>query len=300
MMFRNLPALSALRAFEAFARVGTMTGAAAELGVTHGAVSRSLRALQVQTGARLIEGPRHALRLTAAGRDLAQACETAFDLIAAALPGRANQETLCLSCYGTFAMKWLIPRLPDFLAARPGARIKIVEEHGPVDFGRGGIQAAIRLDEAVPAGARFTRFLPHAHGPVLSPGLWDACGQSPDRVLRQARLYSETFPAGWQEWSDGTGLPLPEAPVHQAFEHNSYMLEAAVAGLGVAIVPWAFAEPDIRAGRLVAPFGFRILPFRFAFIRPGWSDSDLAEAFGRWLVRQGRAACLPPAPLTAV
>jgi DNA-binding transcriptional LysR family regulator len=294
----RLPALSGLRAFEAFARTGSMTAAANELGVTHGAVSRGIRALQLQIGAALVEGPRHQLRLTAAGRRLAEATGAAFAQIAEALPGATTGEELYLSCYGTFAMKWLIPRLPDFLASRPGARIRIVEEHGPVDFARGHVQAAIRMDDAIPAGARFVRFMPQYHGPVLSPQVWEACGRDRDATLRLPRLVSETFLGSWEEWAKGHGAPLPDPPPDsstvQVFEHNSYMLEAAVAGLGMAIAPWSFAEADIAQGRLMAPFGFRELPMRFAFIQPGAGDNPLPDALGKWLQRQGRVAARPP------
>jgi len=293
-MARRLPPLSALRAFEAFARTGSMTAAAAELGVTHGAVSRSVRALQADTGAALVTGPRHALRLTTAGQALAQATGQAFDLIRAALPGATPSGELVLSCYGTLAMKWLIPRLPDFIATWPGAGIRIVEEHGPVDFGRAGITAAIRMDDAVPKGARFVCFMPQYHGPVLSPEAWEACAHDPAAVLRLPRLVSETFPAGWCEWASGAGVTLPEGPAERIFEHNSYMLAAAMAGLGAAVSTWTFAEADILAGRLVAPFGFRPLPARLAFIRPGVGEDAMAEAFGRWLRRQGRKAAPPP------
>ncbi len=293
-MARKLPPLSALRAFEAFARTGSMTAAAAALGVTHGAVSRSVRTLQAHTGAALVSGPRHHLQLTPAGRALAQAAGQAFDLIVAALPGAATREELVLSCYGTLAMKWLIPRLPDFLDTWPGARIRIVEEYGPVDFGRGDITAAIRMDDAVPPGARALRFMPQYHGPVLAPAAWDASGHDLQAVLGLPRLVSETFRAGWSEWAAGAGVTLPEGPVERVFEHNSYMLEAAAAGLGAAVATWSFTESDIRAGRLVAPFGFRPLPARLAFIRPGTGDDPLAEAFGKWLQRQGRKADVPP------
>ncbi len=292
----RLPALSGLRAFEAFARTGSMTAAADELGVTHGAVSRGIRALQLQVGAALVEGPRHQLRLTLAGRRLAEATGAAFARIAEALPGAATGEELFLSCYGTFAMKWLIPRLPDFLKSRPGTKIRIVEEHGPVDFSRGHVQAAIRMDDAVPKGARFIRFMPQFHGPVLSPQVWEACGRDAQATLRLPRLVSETFLPSWEEWSRGLGRPLPDPPSVQVFEHNSYMLEAAVAGLGMAIAPWSFAEADIAMGRLMAPFGFRELPFRLAFIQPGAGDNPLADALGEWLQRQGRKAARPPVP----
>lgn len=271
-----------------------MTAAAAELGVTHGAISRGIRALQLQMGVSLVEGPRHALRLTPAGRKLAEAASAGFALIAEAVPGVMAHEELVLSCYGTLAMKWLIPRLPDFLKQHPGARVRILEEHGPVDFARGHIQAAIRLENAVPPGARALRFMANFHGPVLSPSLWAACGGDLNGLLRLDRLVSETFISGWEEWSSGTGIALPKPTAIRTFEHNSYLLEAAKAGLGVAITLWGFAEADIAAGRLIAPLGFRPLPHRFTFIRPGVGEHPLAAAFGRWLQQQGRLTALPP------
>jgi len=294
MVTRNLPPLSALRAFEAFARTGSMTAAAVELAVTHGAVSRSVRALQLNSGVQLVEGPRHSLRLTPAGHKLAQTASVAFDMISESMPAPAASEVIFLSCFGTLAMKWLIPRLPDFYKARPGARIRIVEEHGPVDFSKGRIDAAIRLDDAIPHGSRFVRFMAHHHGPVLSAQVWDSCRTDPKEVLQLPRLVSETFPMGWQEWSEGAGVGLPNVPDQLVFEHNSYMLEAAVAGLGVAIAPWGFAEADVVAGRLVAPFGFRTLPFRFTLIRPAIGENPAIDAFSRWLQRQGRASSAPP------
>lgn len=200
---RRLPSLKALQAFEAFARSGAMTRAAALLGVTHGAVSRQIKALEQELGAPLVAGPRHALVLTAAGRELAAALTGAFDRIAAALPGAAGDETLAVSCLGTFALKWLIPRLPAFLAAHPGAQVRLVEDQGPADFANGAVQGAIRLCQGpAPAGLKATAFLAQAYGPVCAPALLAAAGGDPERLLRAPRLHSETFAAG----GPGTGL----------------------------------------------------------------------------------------------
>ncbi|MFN7109945.1 MAG: LysR family transcriptional regulator, partial [Brevundimonas sp.] len=111
------PPLNALRTFEAFARHGSMTRAAAELCVTHGAVSRQIAALQTSLGVVLVSGPRHALVLTEAGAQLAERLTPAFGAIADAVQttrhGAARE--IEISCLGTFALKWLIPRLPGFL-----------------------------------------------------------------------------------------------------------------------------------------------------------------------------------------
>lgn len=296
---RRLPPLTGLRAFEAFARAGSMTLAVEELCVTHGAVSRQVRGLEQQLGARLVEGPRHALRLTPAGRELAAGLSSAFDLIAAALPGSGPVRELSVSCPGALAMKWLIPRLPDFLDAHPGLRVRIVESHGPVDFGAGELHAAIRIvDLDARTGADETPFMAHHHGPVLSPDLLARVGGDLQAVLRLPRLTSETFRPAWASWAQRAGAtPLPPAPTEREFEHNSYMLEAAAAGLGVAVTAWAFAAADIERGRLVAPFGFEPVEARFLYLRPQRSRSPAAAAFGEWLKLQGASGPTPPPPV---
>ena len=294
----RLPSLKALQAFEAFARAGAMTRAAEELHVTHGAVSRQIKALEQQLGARMVSGPRHNLTLTPAGRDLAASLGAAFDMMAAGLPGADAGEDLAVACLGTFAMKWLIPRLPRFLERRPGARVRIVETGASAGFGQGGPQAAIRLQSGpAPPGVKATAFLGHAYGPVLSRELFDRTGARADRLLRLPRLHSETFAAGWAKWAGDVGLDLPAATQEQAFEHNSYMLEAAAAGLGVAVTAWAFAQADVLAGRLVAPWGFQPLPTRFTYLRPALGENPLAQAFGVWLREEGRRDPPPPEAL---
>lgn len=298
MSRRPLPSLTGLRAFEAFARRGSMTAAAGELCVTHGAVSRQVHALEARLGVRLVAGARHELRLTDAGRRLAEALTPAFDMVAAALPGASPDAELVVSCLGTLAMKWLIPRLPAFHARHPGVRVRIVESHAPVDFSRGGLHAAIRIEHGrAPDGVRVTPFMAHQHGPVLSPALWVETGRDLAAVLALPRLHSETFREAWASWAGRAGVALPPAATEREFEHNSYMLEAAAAGLGVAIAPWAFAAADLELGRLVAPFGFEPVSDRYVFLRPRLADNPIAEAFGVWLTEEGARAPAAPAVL---
>lgn len=288
MARRPLPSLTGLRAFEAFARLGSMSRAGEELCVTHGAVSRQVRALEARLGERLVAGPRHDLMLTEAGRRLAAGLTPAFDAIAQALPGAGRGRELVVSCLGTLAMKWLIPRLRAFLEARPGVRVRIIESHAAVDFA-GGVHAAIRFGP-VTGDHKAVAFMDHWHGPVAAPALL-ARGEP---LLALPRLRSETFRPAWRIWAARAGVDLPEAPVEREFEHNSYMLEAAAAGLGAAIAPWAFAAPDIVAGRLTAPLGFVAAPEPYVYLRPADCRDPLAEAFGCWLVEEGARTPVPP------
>ena len=297
MAARSLPPLNALRAFEAFGRRGRMTLAADELCVTHGAISRQIRQLEDHLGA-LTEGPRNRLALTETGLKLAQALTLAFDQIDAAVPRppAAGDPALVVSCLPTFAMKWLIPRLPDFVAAHPEIPVRIVESNGPFDFRADGVDLAIRmrLPGAPPSpDADVAPFLKHAVGPVTSPGL-AAQVHDLESLAKLPRLHTRTFLESWAEWEAAAGLVLPPAAVNREFDHYFYMLEAAAAGLGVALSPFAFVENDLAAGRLVAPLGLVPGQAEVCALTPRGRASRAARRFRDWLVVQGAATPPPP------
>ncbi|ENZ81259.1 MULTISPECIES: LysR substrate-binding domain-containing protein [Caulobacter] len=299
MARRQLPPLNALRAFEAFGRHGRMTLAAEELCVTHGAVSRQIRQLEDHLGVALTEGPRSRLRMTEAGLKLAQALTPAFDQIAAASPRRApdGPRPLVVSCLPTFAMKWLIPRLPGFQATHPEIPVRVAESNGPFDFKADGVDLAIRMR---PIGddrsddSEVTPFMDHFHGPVMAPERARA-GMDLAEVLALPRLLTRTFVESWSDWALGLAVEdLPAPASEQEFDHYFYMLEAAAAGLGVAIGPWAFVQRDLASGRLVAPLGFIPGRSRIVALTPIEGGSPRALAFRDWLLAEGASTPLPP------
>ena len=299
MARRQLPSLNALRAFEAFGRHGRMTLAADELCVTHGAVSRQIRQLEEMLGVALTEGPRSRLRMTEAGLKLAQALSPAFDQIEAAVPrpAQAGPRPLVVSCLPTFAMKWLIPRLPAFQAAHPEIPVRVAESNGPFDFKADGIDLAIRMrrpDAAEEGDAEATLFMQHFHGPVMSPDLAARGPATLERICALPRLLTRTFLESWSDWAynfDVGALPPPVS--EQLFDHYFYMLEAAAAGLGVAIGPWAFVQRDLASGRLVAPLGF--VPGRAIIVAltPVEGAAPAALLFRDWLVAEGASTPHP-------
>jgi DNA-binding transcriptional LysR family regulator len=298
MAARSLPPLNALRAFEAFGRRGRMTLAADELCVTHGAISRQIRQLEDHLGVALTEGPRNNLILTEAGLKLAQGLTQGFDLIETAVPRPASgaDDALVVSCLPTFAMKWLIPRLPGFVAAHPDIHAEIVESNGPFDFRADGVDLAIRmrLPNAPPSpDSDIAPFLKHYVGPVLSPAL-AAQAHDLDSLARLPRLHARTFFESWTEWERAAGVTLPPASVNREFDHYFYMLEAAAAGLGMALSPWAFAESDLTSGRLVAPLGMILGQAEVCALTPKGKVTRAARRFRDWLVAEGAATAPPP------
>ncbi len=298
MARRPLPPLNALRAFEAFGRRGRMTLAADELCVTHGAVSRQIRQLEDHLGVALTEGPRNRLVMTEAGLKLAEGLTRAFDILDEAVPRPPEDEPrpTVVSCLPTFAMKWLIPRLPDFLERFPDTPVRVAESNGPFDFRADGVDLAIRMrDPGAPssADAEATPFLETFVGPVVAPELAVRVRTAAD-LAALPRLHTRTYLHSWDQWAKAAGLDLPAPGLVREFDHYFYMIEAAAAGLGAAVVPYAFAERDLAAGRLVAPLGMAAEPTLLCALTPRTGASRGARRFRDWLVEQGRATSPPP------
>jgi len=303
---KRLPiSLNALRAFEAAARLGRMTEAAAELNVTHGAISRQVKTLEDALGTRLFEGPRNRPTLTAAGARLLPDLTAGFDRIDAGLRAVADSEagTLDVSCTGTLLMRWLIPRLHRFTSARSDIEVRLSASADPVDFRTARFDLAIRVGHETeqPPETRATPLFAEATGPVMAPDLSvRAALETPQDATRLPRLHTATRPAAWTEWAGNAGLPAevvaslgPGPGEGHGFDHFYFMLEATNTGLGVAVAPWQLVFADVAAGRLVAPLGF--IPTGLTYMALSRrSRSRKVDVFLDWLIAE--AATMPPPP----
>ena len=293
-MFQNLtssplPSLNALRAFEAMARNGRVTLAAEELHVTHSAVSRQVKALEQALGVRLFTGPKNRLELTAAGRELLPALTEAFDQIAGAVRRvRVGGEDLHVAVNASISVKWLIPRLAGFQAAHPEVRLHLSELAAHATSHRGA-QAVVRI---VPTSrlsdANCTPFIRNALGVVVSPAL---AGQDP---LRAPRLAAVTHPEAWPIFAELAGVELAPTP-ERPFAHVHFAMDAALAGLGAAVVSWPLCVRDIQSGQLVAPLGFRRSESAFALLVAPGAEGRALDRFREWLIAEGAKT---PEPVT--
>ncbi|HEY9329473.1 MAG TPA: LysR family transcriptional regulator [Streptomyces sp.] len=257
MRWSALPPLNTLLPFEATVRHASMTAAARELHVTHGAVSRQVQNLERSLGVSLFERGTRSLRPTQEARQLAAVVRDALDQIDTAArqaSRRAPTGPLTLSCEPTLLMRWLIPRLPDLAALVPDVTVHLSAGGGPVFFERDNLDLAIRRDDfPFPAEAHRTRLFAERIGPVCRPDL--APRLTAPGPAEVTLLHSGTRPQAWGDWKRITGTAV-EPAAQQTLEHFYLTLQAAVAGVGAAIAPFAVVRDDLEQGRLVAPFGF--------------------------------------------
>lgn len=294
---RRLPSLKALPAFEIAADRLSFSAAAEQLHLTHGAISRQIQTLENQLGVRLFRRFNRRIELTEAGAALLPSVRQALQQLessVAQVVDHTRSGPLVVSCLATFMMRWLIPRLYQFNAAHPEIEVRLSASHAPVYFDEGGIDVAIRLGRAPwPRGCVGYSFLPDLIGPVLSPELVAKRPlRRPADLKRLPLLHAETRPRAWQDWLKASRTEGVDSRKGAKLEHTYFLLEAAASGLGVAIGSFPLVEQDLKAGRLVAPFGFVADRNAYCLLSPVGRPFKAAQTrtFIDWVRRQSRDA----------
>ncbi len=295
-MHRRLPPLNALRAFEAAARHASFTKAAAELCVTHGAVSRHVQALEAWLGRPLFERRNRQVALTEAGAAYLAEVGAALDRIALATARQVEQGRrglLRVNVLATFAMRWLIPRLSGFQLAHPAIEVRLTTSNAPVAEVGEPFDVAVRGGPELVPGFQVRPFLSEARIPVCSPAvLVRAPLRRPEDLREHTLLHAATLPGVWAQWLRAAGVPDLESRHSTTLEHFYLTLQAALDGLGVAMGPARLVSDDVAAGRLILPFGGPELPARSycAYVPEARADLPEVGSFCRWLLRAAAEA----------
>jgi DNA-binding transcriptional LysR family regulator len=289
---RDLPSLNALRAFEATARLGSVGRAAGELHVTHGAISRQLRVLEAALGQPLFARQGRGVALTPIGEQLRDNVSDAFGQLRAAWTElqRGQQDApFVLACAGSLLARWIIPRLERLERELPKLRLHLSPEEDPLAPRQAEPDAALAVAQAPwPAGWQVHVLAPERIGPVLSPrlaGLELLLERGPAALSEQALLHTASRPQAWPAWARASGLVADSLHYGQGFTHLFYLLEAAVAGLGVAIAPVQLVQDDLDAGRLLAPWGFQQTDASWILATPRGGSDTRVEALAQWMRR---------------
>jgi LysR family transcriptional regulator of beta-lactamase len=286
----HLP-LNALRAFEAAARHLSFTRAGLELRVTQAAVSQQVKGLEDLLGVPLFRRLPRGLALTAEGEALLPVLTDAFRRIAGTLDrfeGGRLREVLTLGAVGTIVTGWLLPRLGEFRAAHPFVDLRLLTNNNRVDLAGEGLDCAIRFGDGAWHGTEAARLFAAPLTPLCAPALARRL-RSPADLLRETLLRSYRM----DEWPRWFALSEVAPPAIRGFVFDSSltMAEAAVQGVGVALLPARMFERDLRAGRLVRPFAQEVALGAYWFTRlKSRAETPAMAAFRAWLQAQPEVA----------
>jgi LysR family glycine cleavage system transcriptional activator len=305
---KRLPPLNSLRVFEAAARHLSFTKAADELNVTPGAVSQQIKALEDFIGAPVFRRHKRTLLLTDEAQASLPILREGFDRLAEAaslLTARADGGRLTVSVAPSLAAKWLVPRLDRFRERHPDVDVWISADMEVVDFASDDVDLAIRYGGGRYSGVVVEHLMAETIVPVCSPRLLkgDKPLKTPQDLAHHVLLHDgspdndESCPT-WPMWLKAAGVKTVDGARGPKFNQSSLVIEAAVAGKGVALAKSQLALADLEAARLVVPFDLST-PSAFAYyvVHPQSRASlPQVKAFKAWL--HGEAAALIETPAT--
>jgi LysR family glycine cleavage system transcriptional activator len=300
----TLPSITALRCFDASARLGSFTKAAEEVHLTQGAVSHQMLALEAQVGCPLFERKRAGLELTQAGRAYWVEIATALRQIERATQsivmskGAGGPLNLCVA--SSFATYWLIPRLSEFVGQHPEVTLNLSTHIGPVDFLSSAHDAAIEYCDGKETGLRAELVLPLILQPYASPRLLDGVNddqprakvssQDLVRILNNKPLIRHTtVPFAWQSWLANSGLVAEVSPQQLAsgpqYALLSMALNGAIAGLGIALLPEYVARVALANRQLLRLSGVSFKSSKGYYLRYPENKQGLValKSFQAWL-----------------
>lgn len=299
----RLPSLDALRVFEVTARHLSFTKAAAELNVTQSAISHRIRCLEQSLGQRLLRRGASGLELTPAGAALARGVGRGVEEMWSAVEtvdSQCSGKTLTLSVHPAFARHWLTPRLPRFVARFPSVELTISADDQLADLTFGNVDARIEFSVGGDRRLDTTCLMPDRIVPVCSPAALKRFGplRTPADVAKFPLLFDRTVEqdasgSGWQAWLEAAGVPELECRGGMRFNDASLVLNAAAAGLGLAIMRASLLGNELRTGRLVCPLP-QTVPTLYAYhfvSMPERRDDPKLRGFLAWLMEEAKASC---------
>ena len=305
-MRRMIPSTQSLACFESAARHQSYTRAAQELSLTQSAVSRQIIALEEQLGVQLFKRSRHGMVLTPAGHQYSQQVAQwlqgiergTLDIMAHQGAGGA----ISIAAVPTFATRWLLPRLPQFLQQHPGVVVHIDVQTRPFVFAERQVDAAIYAGTPEQArqwpGTQATWLMDEVIVPVCSPRLLEPATDrgrgrayqpvAPQVLASLPLLQQSTRPSGWRQWFDEVGVDAPQALDGPRYELFSMLAVAAAQGMGVALIPPMLIEDELGRGELVIASNHPLKGSRaYYLMTPLTTDGAPVQAalaaFSHWL-----------------
>jgi LysR family glycine cleavage system transcriptional activator len=287
-MARRFPPLSALRPFEAAARLESFSRAADELSITHGAVSHQVRALEEHLGAPLFARHGKRVSLTAAGRAFAEKVRGALEDIAQAADALRvrRDDRLTVSVLPSFASRWLMPRLIRFMDANPKIEVNVIATTALADFAADEVDVAIRFGPGPWPPLVCEKFLEDEYFPVASPRMnRGRLPKTPRELLRLGIIREDRD--YWQAWFEKAGVSIEGAVAARGptFNDSTYALQSAARGEGIALARRSIVEEDLERGTLKRLFDITVPSReRYWFVSPReTAETPKVKAFRKWV-----------------
>lgn len=293
---RHLPALANLIAFETTARTGSVTGAAEELCLTQSAVSKQITELESFLGARMLNRRKGAVAATPAGEEYLKSVRKALAMLEEATmevqSGRASGGRLNLSVPVSLGNIWLLPRMLRFAREQPHIQLNVTTKVGPVDLESTGLDAAIMYCAGPPPRHFSLKVMPLELYPVCARELMPAGTRLAKAVKSLPLLHQNAALEAWPAYLEQAGIKLAHPDDGSRYGLLTMGLQAALGGMGLALLPEYVAGEDIKAGRLLRlsdePY---VSPKAYYFIcREDKRDSPAMQTFIAWLLEQGADA----------
>jgi DNA-binding transcriptional LysR family regulator len=286
-----LPSTSALAAFDSVARLASFSAAAEELSLTQGAISRQVSGLEEQLGMPLFERTSRGVVLTETGADYAKSISVALSQIRSAslaAMSKRHGDQLNLAILPTFGTRWLMPRIPQFVARHPQVTLNFATRIGVFDFDREGIDMAIHVGAPDWQGAECTYLMSEMVAPVCSPEFLSSHPiRAGEDLLRLPLLHMASRPGAWSHWFASLGIDTAPSQAMR-FEQFSSVAQAAIAGLGVALMPLFLIDSELASGQLVEAFPHEVTsPSAYYAVAPiSKRDFRPVVAFREWLLEE--------------
>lgn len=264
-MSKPLPPLNSIRAFEVAARHTSFSRAAEEIGVTPGAISKQILALEDYIGVKLFERLPGGLTLTPAGYTVRSSVEPAFDLLSSAFTRysrRSPRSNICrISTMASFAAQFFVPRLDKFKDEVPDIELEILTSQRLVDFSREEVDLTVRYGHGIWDDVVSTQLVKGQLVPVCSPVLLADIDESDrDDFIRNTRRIQIHSSDEWRAWSQLTQLDLTDSRRPFIIEDTLVAVEATLSGQGIALLPEVIARHNIENGNLTT-FSDQRLPW---------------------------------------
>lgn len=296
-MRRKIPSTAALAAFEAAARHQSFTLAAGELSLTQSAIGRQISNLEDFVGVKMFRRTRRGVVLTPAGLQYSRTIRLRLDEVErdtlALMAAAGSGGSIELGVVPTFATHWLIPRLQSFRHQHPSMTVNLHVQTRPFLFSETGMDAAIQASAGGWPGTEADKLMDEPMKAVCSPRLWPRRkAPAPEDFAGFPLIQMTTRPYAWRDWFGAFGLEVEADTAGDRMELFSMAVQAALHGLGAALVPQFIVEGELARGELVAP---RAAPFSsglsYFLVRPeGDPGSTAFAAFRGWLLAETRQA----------